>query len=297
MASSQDATFSCPPFSGLKVIGAGLGRTGTLSLKMALEKLGLGPCYHMLEVFLLDHAGLWRDISLGKPVDWAKIYAPLGGVPPGKGGGKGKGKGKGKPSLASEHTRGPHFQSSVDLPSAAWYLELIETYPDAKVILTVRDSPEQWYASAVETIMSEHTRGLSLARRFQLCTNPKQWSFFHEFLRPACYDRVGLPQEVAREKAAACEAYQAWISRVKATVPAEKLLVFNVKEGWEPLCQFLSLPVPEEDFPKANESAEFKQWLVLREAMARKALGKAVMLTALAAVAVSVLGRLMAKRR
>src|SRR6185436_1486507 len=103
----------------LKVIGAGFGRTGTMSLKLALEQLGFGPCYHMVEVFKNPQAPQWWiDAADGKP-DWAKIFNG--------------------------------YNATVDWPNCTYYAELAEAYPDAKVILTERD-PEAWFKSTQETI-------------------------------------------------------------------------------------------------------------------------------------------------
>lgn len=104
----------------LKVIGAGYGRTGTLSLKLALEKLGFDKCYHMMEVFgHPDHLGLWRQANRGLPVDWDTLYTG--------------------------------YQATVDWPSCNFYEAHMRHYPDAKVILSERD-PEKWYESVMNTI-------------------------------------------------------------------------------------------------------------------------------------------------
>lgn len=108
---------------GLKVIGAGLGRTGTMSLKLALEALGFGPCYHMIEVFKNPAApGLWEEVADGKPPQWETIFQG--------------------------------YDSTVDWPNATYYRELAEAYPDAKVILTERD-PEDWFRSTQATIFAQ----------------------------------------------------------------------------------------------------------------------------------------------
>lgn len=102
------------------MIGAGFGRTGTSSLKVALEKLGFGPCYHITELFdHPEHVRLREPAVRGEPVDWEEIFHG--------------------------------YQATVDWPGAAFYEELMEKYPDAKVILTVR-APERWYASILNTI-------------------------------------------------------------------------------------------------------------------------------------------------
>ena len=107
----------------LKVIGAGFGRTGTLSLKVALEQLGFTKCYHMTEVFAKpDHVKLWDAAARGEPVDWEALF------------------------------RG--YQATVDWPGCNFYQEYIRLYPEAKVILTLRD-PDRWYDSARQTIYQQ----------------------------------------------------------------------------------------------------------------------------------------------
>lgn len=105
---------------GLEVIGAGFGRTGTESMKLALEALGFGPCHHMKEV-LADPArvALWRAIARGDAPDWDAAFAG--------------------------------FRSTVDWPSAYYWRELSAHYPAARVVLTVRDA-ESWHASMEKTI-------------------------------------------------------------------------------------------------------------------------------------------------
>jgi len=104
----------------IKVVGAGFGRTGTLSLKAALEKLGFDKCYHMLEVGTNEgHVAAWRAIARGDKVDWNELFAG--------------------------------YQASVDWPSCNFWREQLEAFPDAKVILSQRD-PESWYASVMNTI-------------------------------------------------------------------------------------------------------------------------------------------------
>ncbi|HJW40481.1 MAG TPA: sulfotransferase, partial [Rhizomicrobium sp.] len=105
----------------LKVIGAGFGRTGTRSLKEALEMLGFGPCHHMVEVFMHpEQVPLWDRAALGEMKNWEEIFAA--------------------------------YNSSCDWPSCSFYKELADFYPDAKVILTLRD-PKSWFKSVSSTIM------------------------------------------------------------------------------------------------------------------------------------------------
>ena len=106
---------------GLKVIGAGFGRTGTRSLKEALEMLGFAPCHHMIEVFTHpEQVQFWDRVALKQPFDWSEVFA--------------------------------NYQSACDWPSCNFYKELADYYPDAKVILSLRE-PKSWYKSVSNTIM------------------------------------------------------------------------------------------------------------------------------------------------
>jgi Sulfotransferase domain len=113
----------CPPLGKegrVKVIGAGFGRTGTASLKAALEELGFGPCYHMMKVFEHpEHADFWEAVWRGEPVNWDKVLEG--------------------------------YEATVDWPACTFYGELMERHPEAKVLLSVRD-PERWYESMRSTI-------------------------------------------------------------------------------------------------------------------------------------------------
>lgn len=208
-------------FRPMRVIGAGFGRTGTSSLKRALELLGLGPCHHMEEVVKHpDEVPTWVRAARGERVDWKTFMAPWG--------------------------------SACDFPSAMYYRELLEAFPDAKVILTTR-SPESWYQSMSETIVPIMTR------------------FPNRVVMPFV-PYGGAPLLVMRETKIRREVIDRWADRdamlryfeahveeVKRAVPAERLLVFDVKEGWGPLCAFLGVPVPNEPFPRVNDTAEFKK--------------------------------------
>lgn len=206
----------------LKVIGAGFGRTGTLSLKTALEKLGFVKTHHMLEVVPNEaQRAFWHDIALGKPTDWATVFEG--------------------------------YQASVDFPSSTYYKELLTAFPDAKVVLTVRD-PDRWYVSARDTIYAIGkalpawiTRLVPFLRRNQEMVDGTIWQrvFDCRF----------------EDEAYAKKVFTDYIEQVKRDVPAEKLLVFEVKEGWEPLCAFLECDVPDDPFPNVNDSKSFKKMI------------------------------------
>jgi len=199
--------------NGLKVIGAGFGRTGTLSLKHALEELGFGPCYHMSELF--DKPGVdeqWDAIVRGEPADWHMIF-------------------KG-------------YQATVDWPACTFYKELMQVYPGAKVLLSVRD-PEKWYESVASTIYRVSHLNPDHART-------PHGHMVHTLIWQGTFDNR------FEDKDYAIAVFLRHIEEVKQHVPAEKLLIYNVKEGWEPLCAFLGVEVPEgKPFPHDNDRANF----------------------------------------
>jgi hypothetical protein len=193
----------------LDVIGAGMGRTGTYSLKLALEQLGMGPCHHMAEVIgNAQQKALWRAAGRGDLPDWDVALAG--------------------------------YRSAVDWPSAYFWRELSDYYSHAKVILTVRD-PDAWYESVAQTI------GLTM----DPATNDP------ETFGVAVIGSVVFGGRFD-ERDHAIAVYEAHNAAVKAYVPAERLLVYEVSEGWEPLCAFLGIPVPSQPFPRTNSSAEFR---------------------------------------
>ncbi len=203
----------------IQVIGAGLGRTGTLSLKAALEELGFAKCYHMLEVLARKNdAKAWDAASRGESIDWDALFEG--------------------------------YSATVDLPSALFYRELMVKYPTAKVILTVRD-PDRWYESMYNTIYFGHT------------STPK-WVFrlsprMRVFQR--MIDRLWKRMFPGRfeDRDSAIDAFNRHNEQVRRDVPASRLLVYEVSQGWDPLCEFLGVPVPEGKlFPHLNDAAEFR---------------------------------------
>lgn len=206
----------------VKVIGTGFGRTGTDSMREALNQIGFGPCHHMRELLAdADHRQLWRDLKVardtgGTAPEWDKILGKYG--------------------------------SCVDWPSAAYWPELIELYPDAKVLLTWR-TPESWWASFEKTILPILLKELEApdpAPGSDLLTT---WVFGGRFDRDHCI-----------------ATYKANVEKVHDTVPADRLLVYKIGDGWEPLCAFLGVPVPDTDFPRTNSTADFQTSVEEREA-------------------------------
>lgn len=192
----------------LKVIGAGFGRTGTLSLKLALERLGFGPCYHMAEVVKNPAAvGWWVEAADGAP-DWEKIFEG--------------------------------YEATVDWPSTTFYAELAEHYPDARIILTHRDA-EAWFKSTQATIFPGDMLGPM--------DNP-----FREMIRKV----VGkLFDGRLRDHDHVIGVYERHNAKVRESFPSDRLLVYELAEGWGPLCDFLGVPVPDEPMPKVNSTEDF----------------------------------------
>ena len=192
----------------LKIVGSGLGRTGTKSMQTALNTLGFGPCHHMVEVFAHPQSmQLWVDAAAGRP-DWDAIF--------------------------------DGYQSMVDYPGAAHWRALAAYYPDAKVLHTVRD-PDQWFESIQATIFAD--------RPPVAATSDLQKAFFGSFMS-AFGDKL-------HDRAFLTDYFRRHTEEVKATIAPERLLIYEVGQGWAPLCAFLGVPVPETPYPSENDRATF----------------------------------------
>lgn len=253
--------------SGLRIIGAGFGRTGTLSLKAALEELGFGPCYHMSEVFgHPDHVALWQAAADGEPINWDTIFV--------------------------------NYHSAVDWPSCAFYEHQMRAYPDAKILLSVRD-PENWYESVSNTIYQMHHRvGVSLLSRFLSYLGKALLQLVQPHMKRLFRMQTAVIWDGTfagnfEDKAYALAVFNRHIEEVKRTVPPEKLLVYNVKEGWEPLCAFLGVPVPDgKPFPRLNDRDSFVGTTRIRQI---ERLSGALLLSLLASALIALL--LFARRK
>jgi hypothetical protein len=222
------------PSPTLAVIGAGLGRTGTLSLHAALERLGFAPCEHMTNCFAHpERFALWLDAArrkrAGEPIDWRPLFTG--------------------------------YRATVDWPGAFFWRELTAAHPEAKVILTVRD-PERWYDSARATIYAAtQERGATPAARLLYGliarANPRAGQGFRT-VKETVWD--GTMAGRFEDRATAIRIFEEHNREVIAAIPPERLLVFDVKEGWQPLCAFLDFPVPAgEPFPHVNDTADFSR--------------------------------------
>lgn len=203
----------------LRIVGAGIGRTGTNSLQVALQQLLDGRCYHMVEVFgHPEHVPMWQAAVNGDMPDWDALF--------------------------------DGYNAAVDWPASAFWRELSEKYPDAPVLLSTRDSAEQWWHSADRTIFE----------MFKMETPPpmpEEWlamvtSLFHTtFADPL-------------DKEACMAAYERHNAEVRATIPADRLIDWKPQDGWAPICAALGVDVPDEPFPVTNTTPQFREMLGLQ---------------------------------
>ena len=205
----------------MKVIGAGFGRTGTMSQKAALEQLGFGPSFHMIDVArrpeLLPG---WQAAADAEEVDWTALLDGWG--------------------------------STVDWPACTFWREIWAAFPDAKVLLSVRD-PDAWYASCAKSI---HASAQAAARGELEGGSVEVSPEAMKMINGLIWD--GTFKGRFDDKDFAIGVYQAHNELVQAKVPADRLLVYEVKEGWEPLCEFLDVPVPEGPMPHLNDATSFR---------------------------------------
>jgi hypothetical protein len=231
----------------LEVIGAGFGRTGTTSLKTALEELGFDPCYAGLFGHP-EHVELW-EAARGKSVDWNELF---GG-----------------------------YRATTDWPACLFYEELMQSYPDAKVILTVRD-PNRWYESTYNTFYLRQRIASSPVFRCLQRLGLRQFNA-NTFLllvlragelvrlfRPGMASVAGLNERLIWEETFggnfedrqhAIEVFDRHNEEVKRRVPVERLLVYEIKEGWGPLCDFLGVEEPDKPFPYLNDTRTFRKMI------------------------------------
>lgn len=198
----------------LEVIGAGLGRTGTHSLGLALVKLGFGPCYNIFEVDKNPgHQELWKSALGGERIDWDDLFSA--------------------------------YKSTVEWPGVTFFDQIFQHYPHARVILTMRDA-ESWYESVRDTLFE----AMALSAQHSDPSIRKGGGLSHHLMERAFAGRYG-------EKEHVIEVYRKHIEYVVEVVPGERLLQFDVRDGWRPLCAYLEKAVPAEPFPKVNERSNF----------------------------------------
>lgn len=205
----------------LRLINTGLGRTGTTSLKVALERLGYGPCYHMFDIVNdSDRLQQWEEVVCdGQRPDWKMLF--------------------------------DGFTSVVDGPSAVYHKDITQTFPEAKVILTIRDS-EEWYRSTYDTLYQFAVRNRE--------SPPEPGSMparMYRFVNTMVWD--GLFGGRFADKGYAIDVFRRHNEEVANSVAPGNLLTYDVRQGWQPLCAFLGVPVPAEDFPHANDGESMRR--------------------------------------
>lgn len=204
----------------LKLINAGLGRTGTTSLKVALDRLGFGPCYHMFDIVSSEaRLDQWVKIVCdGQRPDWDAVF--------------------------------DGYSSAVDGPCALYYRQLMAAFPEAKMILTVRDA-ERWYQSTYDTLYQFALRNEG--------TPPEAQSQLYRMTDTMTW--TGLFGGRFADKDHAIDVFSKHNQEVVHHVEPDNLLVYDVKQGWEPLCAFLGVDVPPEGFPHVNDTASMRTLL------------------------------------
>ena len=202
----------------LEVIGAGFGRTGTMSLKDALERIGFGPCYHMVEEMKHpEHDVLWQDATDDKAVDWERLF--------------------------------DGYRAAVDWPAAAFWPALARQYPQAKIVLSTRP-PDAWFKSISNTIFPTLLTG---SGPDEPATSSHQRMTYSLIAERIFEGRIN-------DRRFVLDVYRRNTERVLREIPSSRLLHYQPGEGWEPLCEFFGVEVPEEPYPRSNNTAEFRQW-------------------------------------
>ena len=205
----------------LQVIGAGFGRTGTASTKAALETLLQRPCYHMFEALShLEHQPAWLAAAAG---DTAALRGVLDG-----------------------------YGATVDWPGCSLWQELQALYPDATVLLTVRPA-DRWWESYAETI--HELMLMPLPDPAEVGQELVDLSVFGHVLTTRSF---GSPYE-EQSPDDLVAAYEQHNAAVRAGVPGDRLLEYDVTQGWEPLCDFLGVPVPDAPMPRTNDRQAFRE--------------------------------------
>ncbi len=211
----------------IKIIGAGLPRTGTNTLREALEILGFSKTYHMKHLLVHpEDLHYWTTLKATGTTDWNALYNG--------------------------------YQATVDFPCYPWYKEHMKQYPDAKVILSLRPF-EKWYISYYSTIWKAQNppdaeraaMGEKIAADARLQTVMNVMGFSRQVMSEDHFQGKFLDKEFMEKL------FNEYNEDVKKYVPADKLLVFDVTEGWEPLCKFLDVEVPNEPLPHTNKKEDF----------------------------------------
>jgi hypothetical protein len=203
----------------VRILGAGLGRTGTYSLKIAFERLLGDTSHHMVEVFRHpEELPVWQAAAEGTMPDWNEFLAG--------------------------------YTGTCDWPSGAFWPEIAAAFPDAPILLSVRD-PESWWTSVSNTIF--------IPLRDALGKGPGEdpWADLIRSLFKRCFSlEVDDPEAMKR-------AFVEWNEHVRATADPDRLMIWEPKSSWRPICDALGVPVPDEPFPVTNTTREVREILGL----------------------------------
>ena len=210
----------------LQVIGTGQARTGTTTLKIALEHLGFGKCYHMWELMNNpDHLKYFEKAEHGENVNWDELLVG--------------------------------YHSACDYPIIGYYKQFLEKYSNAKIIHTTRDA-ESWFKSMTGTVFWAIKP--TPARIFGMLIRLPFSSTLRKRLRILKFNERMISKFFGKDyknKEQVIRNFNEYDKEVYNSIPKERLLVYDVKSGWEPLCKFLNVPVPSIPFPKSNSKDEF----------------------------------------
>ena len=213
----------------IKIIGAGFPRTGTNTLRESLELLGFRKTYHMKQLLVHpENLHYWSTLKATGTTNWEALY--------------------------------DGYEATVDFPCYPWYKQHMKQYPDAKVILSTRPF-EKWYTSFYSTIWQSQNPPESerIAMGERIASSPRLQSVMQV---------MGLAKQTINEehfqgkfldKEFMEKIFNDHNEEVKNYVPANKLLIYDVCEGWEPLCNFLNVNVPTEALPHTNKKEDFAE--------------------------------------
>jgi hypothetical protein len=219
----------------LKVVAVGYGRTGTYSLTLALEELGY-PTLHTQHLYEHDALlSMWVERIFLPSIQQGKAIM-------------------GKPDLQMITDFG--YQATADLPMALYFDQVMEEFPDCKFILTTRENSEVWFRSW-ETL----TKSISQPTHFGgffFSSVRKYWHYLRWLYAVVNKDDSFLTRPFPlpeQNKLTAIASYEEHNRRIRQVVPPERLLEYNVKQGWEPLCEFMEITdCPQTPFPKTNSA-------------------------------------------
>jgi hypothetical protein len=211
----------------MKMIGVGFGRSGTMSLKAALEELGADPCFHMIDLIMGENKErdlpYWVKIADREPVDWHEVFEP--------------------------------WQATVDWPACSRWEQLIDAFPDAPVLLNYRDF-DGFYESCKNTILA--VKEAAMAGEIEQDANREQpaqelWEVIEKLIWQGDFQGRFRDKEWVREM------YFERIETIKATVPSDRLIVWELGvDGWEPLADALRVEAPDKPFPHLHDTNEFR---------------------------------------